>query len=397
MYSRVYFNHPHSNEWSFVATLKKVGTDELIVRGGRVVKSTLPTRSTTTPGQSLLREKAMFAPQGPLPSAPPAGMFDTVPGYEGTVAGVKVGSCSHLVLHTHHLHPSRRPPNQTGTSPPSQVLLQQRARHRGRDHQHPVLQHLQVSAGNLQRARSTEWDQQPFTGQQVDAGLQPAPGPWDISVQAPSLFQDGTQKVKVPYTSSTKPCHSCVGMGRNPCKSCSGAGSKVCTSCNGSGFLNGTQCIRCNGRGRDNCSSCKGTGSKECSTCKGKRQLLVFINLKVKWTNNMDEFVGDHSSGLPMEKLKSVSGKELFRDSQYMTLSWGSEAEPSPGAGGRDHQSRFAQTGRILQQRQTIQLIPISKVNYLWKGATYMYFVYGQESKVSADDYPATCCCCSVI
>ncbi|KAI1892380.1 hypothetical protein AGOR_G00132770 [Albula goreensis] len=63
----------------------------------------------------------------------------------------------------------------------------------------------------------------------------------------------------------------------------------------------------------------------------------------------------------------------------------------------RDHQSRFTQTGRVLQQRQTIQLVPISRVCYMWKGESYMYIVYGQENKVNMDNYPATCCCCSII
>lgn len=31
------------------------------------------------------------------------------------------------------------------------------------------------------------------------------------------------------------------------------------------------------------CSHCHGQGSKQCSTCHGKQQLLVYINLTVKW------------------------------------------------------------------------------------------------------------------
>lgn len=31
------------------------------------------------------------------------------------------------------------------------------------------------------------------------------------------------------------------------------------------------------------CSHCHGQGSKQCDTCRGKQQLLVYINLTVKW------------------------------------------------------------------------------------------------------------------
>lgn len=44
-------------------------------------------------------------------------------------------------------------------------------------------------------------------------------------------------------------------------------------------------------------------------------------------------------------------------------------------------------------QRQTIELIPVTKVTYSWKGNSHIYFVYGNEFKVNADNYPATCCC----
>ena len=41
-------------------------------------------------------------------------------------------------------------------------------------------------------------------GEPVDAFTQPIPGPWDIIAQAPTLFKDSQQIIKVPYTSSMK-------------------------------------------------------------------------------------------------------------------------------------------------------------------------------------------------
>lgn len=35
-------------------------------------------------------------------------------------------------------------------------------------------------------------------------------------------------------------------------------------------------------------------------------------------TNNSDDYVVEQSSGLQIDNLSKVSGKELFRDSQYM-------------------------------------------------------------------------------
>lgn len=116
----------------------------------------------------------------------------------------------------------------------------------------------------------------------------------------------------------------------------------------------------------------------------------------MKWTNNSNDYVVEQLSGLQVDNLSKVSGKELFRDSQYLVYPvMGFPDMAVVNASQRlvsEHQGKFSQTSRILQQRQTIELIPVTKVTYSWKGKSYIYFVYGNEFKVSADNYPATCC-----
>ncbi|XP_036387468.1 protein SSUH2 homolog [Megalops cyprinoides] len=358
---------------------------------------------------------AMLAPQGTDflgPTAPPPSMFDNVPGYEGTVAG---GGGGFVPPPAPYPPPAPEPaPVQPEWNIPSitedtaqEAFLLYASGHccySKAPAQDGVI--TSMDAFNTYRyrletfteSRSTEWDHEVYHGQPVDAFTQTAPGPWDIKVQMPTLFQDHTEDIKVPYTSSVKNCHTCMATGRIPCKECSGAGNKVCWVCNGSGVRSGEeQCSHCNGRGRENCSHCHGHGSNECKTCHGKRQLLVYIKLMVKWTNNIEDYVVEQSSGLKVENLSSVSGKELFKDTQYMVYPVMGFPDPAVGQAAerlvRDHQATYSQNARILQQRQTIELIPITKVTYKWKGNLHNYFVYGNEFHVSADDYPATCCC----
>ncbi|KAK0155107.1 Protein SSUH2 [Merluccius polli] len=104
-------------------------------------------------------------------------------------------------------------------------------------------------------------------GEPVDAFTHQPPGPWDIVAQAPTFFEDSKQVIKVPYTSSLK---------------------KVCWVCNGAGYRHGEdRCHHCNGRGRDK-------------------------------TNNSSDYVVEQSSGLLLANLNKVTGKELFKDSQYL-------------------------------------------------------------------------------
>ncbi|XP_038867068.1 protein SSUH2 homolog isoform X4 [Salvelinus namaycush] len=372
---------------------------------------------TANPGYAPIAEGSpVFAP--PVcdfhgPSAPPASMFDSVPGYEGTVAGSGGGYLPPPIPS----YPAPQPqpgPAQSNWNIPSitedtaREAFSQYASSKCCYSSAPVKDGVitNMEAYNTYRyrletfieSRTTEWSQQPYNGQPVDAYTQSPPGPWDIPAKAPTFFQDDKQVIKVPNTSSVKNCHTCLGMGRTPCKECAGVGNKICWVCNGAGNRSsGDRCHHCQGRGRVNCSHCHGQGSRECETCKGKRQLLVFINLKVIWTNNLDDYIVEQSSGLHVVNLSKVSGQEMFRDAQYMVYPVMGFPDPNVVRAAerlvREHQARFSQTSRILQQRQTIELIPITKVTYKWKGDSHIYFVYGNEFKVSADNYPATCCC----
>ncbi|XP_063076599.1 protein SSUH2 homolog isoform X2 [Engraulis encrasicolus] len=359
--------------------------------------------------------QAMFAPPAPdpnAPSAPPANLFDNVPGYEGTMIGgggylpPPVPSMPMPTPEPGHAHPEWNIPSITEETAKEAFAMfaSSKCCYSSGPAKDGVI--TRMDAFNTYRyrletfceSRSTEWSQEPYNGQPVDAFTQAVPGPWDIPAQPPGFFKDHTQVIKVPYTSSVKNCYTCLGMGRAPCKDCTGAGNKVCWVCNGSGYRHGDdRCSHCNGRGRENCVHCSGQGSLQCQTCHGRRQILVFINLTIKWKNNQDVYVVEQASGLKVENLNNVSGKEMFKDSQYLVFPVnGFPDRAVVGASERlvrEHQANYSQTSRILQQRQTIELIPITKVSYSWKGKSCVYYVFGNEFKVSADDYPAKCCC----
>ncbi|XP_051915819.1 protein SSUH2 homolog isoform X1 [Hippocampus zosterae] len=359
---------------------------------------------------------ALFAPPAPDsqgPSAPPASMFDNMPGYEGTVAGGGGG----FLPPPMPTHPTPQPPpgpEQPQWNIPSiseatareafALWVSSKCCYSSAPAKDGVITNMEAfntyryRLETFTESRSTEWSHEPYKGQPVDAYAQPPPGPWDIPATAPSFFTESQQIIKVPYTSSMKSCHVCMGMGRTTCKDCTGAGNKVCWVCNGAGFRHGNErCNTCFGRGRENCHFCHGQGFKQCPTCHGKQQLLVYINLTVKWTNNSDDYVVEQCSGLDLNNLSQVSGREVFKDSQYLVYPVMGFPDPAVvNAAQRligEHQGRFSQSGRILHQRQTIELIPVTKVTYSWKGKTHVYFVYGNEFKVNADNYPATCCC----
>lgn len=246
-------------------------------------------------------------------------------------------------------------------------------------------------------SRSTEQAEKPHEGETADFYTQPAPRPWEVEAKTPNLFTDHTEEIRVPYTSSIKECNTCHGEGKVLCKNCEGKGYKKCSRCDGSGKQEEENCSVCNGTGKDRCSKCNAVGKLKCDICDGKKNLLTYIKLKVAWKNNVDNKFVEGDSGLNTEELHGVKGKELFKLTQ--TLVYPLYGFPNANIVElsdhliKEHQTKYAQSSRILQQRQTVELIPVTKVNYKWKNKIHCFYVYGNENKVSAKDYPETCCC----
>ncbi|XP_028302759.1 protein SSUH2 homolog [Gouania willdenowi] len=346
------------------------------------------------------------------PSAPPANMFGTVPGYEGTVVGGggylpppvplepvappqpgpvpddwNIPSLSEDVAHdafksfaSSHCCYSKAPANDG-------VIINMEP-----------FNTYRYRLETFTESRSTEWAHKPHEGEAADFYTQTAPRPWEVQATPPKLFTNHIEEIRVPYTSSIKECHTCHASGLMLCEECKGGTEcKVCWACNGSGGRGEETCTHCNGTGRERCKECEGQDRKECMTCKGKRQLLIYIQLKVEWTNHVVDHVVQQNSGLSNDKLRSVTGKELFKNSQYLLYPLIGFPNPAISEASerllKEHQATYVQTSRVLQQRHTVELIPVTKVNYKWKGDTHIYYVYGNENQVNADNYPATCCC----
>ncbi|XP_062326909.1 protein SSUH2 homolog isoform X1 [Osmerus eperlanus] len=355
--------------------------------------------------------QALYAPPVAAtgPTAPPASMFGTVPGYEGTLAG---GGGGYLP-----------PPMPVDPTPPPQptpvgdwnipAMTEDQARqafktfasahccYSGGPANDGVITNMEslntyrYRLETYTESRSTEWAHKAHEGEPADFYTQTAPRPWEVQVTPPAMFTNKIENVRVPFTSSIKDCHTCHASGTERCEDCHGDGTKQCWVCKGSGQRLEESCSQCSGRGTENCRDCSGKGTIKCVTCEGKRQLLTYINLKVEWKTNVEDFAQQLSGGLQVD-LANVHGKELFKNAQYMV--YPAQGFPDPAISQaserivREHQAKYSQDSRILQQQQTIELIPITKVNYKWKNNSHHYVVYGNEMEVSSD-YPATCCC----
>ncbi|KAJ7316971.1 hypothetical protein JRQ81_003133 [Phrynocephalus forsythii] len=274
----------------------------------------------------------------------------------------------------------------------------------------PISVSVQYRLETFNETRLYEWTFEPYTTGLIDGPQNGAPPrPWDIKVQPPQMFQDDTKKFRVPHSSLVKECHKCHGRGRSKCSGCHGAGRMRCVTCSGARqkakakyLKHQKRCQMCSGSGRRRCSTCSGRGNKTCPICKGEKKLLHFIQLIITWKNNVYEFIFEHQLDFPRELLNKATGENVFKDENtqayplidfpYPEITLASQRAIA------EHISSFTSTSRILQQRQTVELIPVTEVHYCYAEKMYLYYIYGMENKVHALDYPERYCCgCTII
>ncbi|KAM9324388.1 protein SSUH2 homolog, partial [Gastrophryne carolinensis] len=258
-------------------------------------------------------------------------------------------------------------------------------------------------------SRNCQWATKPYTGQfrnklslltgqSIDpSGFGSPPQPWDIPIQVPVMFKDNKRSMPVPRTSTVKPCAQCLGICRTVCQKCHGGGRVRCWVCSGKGRQINDLCNHCNGQGTECCKDCHGTLYQRCSGCSGQGQILNYIELTVAWKNNIYEFIVEHNSEFPTELFKKVNGEKVFTDEQIRLPPLVNFPAPSINQASQNalqqHHSQFSSSSKILRQRHTIEWLPLTKVEYIWRGKPYDYFVYGKENKIYTDNYPQKCCC----
>uniref|UniRef100_A0A674P702 Ssu-2 homolog n=1 Tax=Takifugu rubripes TaxID=31033 RepID=A0A674P702_TAKRU len=212
----------------------------------------------------------------------------------------------------------------------------------------------------------------PPTGQPVDgAEFGVSPPPWEIPVPPPQIFTDRVETLRVPHSNSSWFCPLCSQLWIQSPGPAGPVRRNSSWFCPGGSFsdVNDPWCHFLSGR----CSFCQGRGFKTCSACQGSQNLVK---------NNVSNF-------------EKVSGEPFFLDEN--TLVYPLQGFPDLelcDASARmihEHLERFSSTSRILQQRQTIELLPLTQAHYRYNGKDFSFFVYGVENQVFLAKYPSVC------
>ncbi|XP_016043260.2 protein SSUH2 homolog [Erinaceus europaeus] len=249
-------------------------------------------------------------------------------------------------------------------------------------------------------SRTSEGTFQPLTRLSVDGPQRGAsPRLWDITVPVPPMFQEDTRRVQVPHSSHVKECHKCRGHGRVKCSSCHGAGMMSCPCHSGAKHRaqRPRRCPACSGSGRHRCSTCSGRGSRQCATCRGEKRLRHFTQMVVTWKNSLFESLSQHALDCPPELLARARGHSLLQEegTQVSPL----EAFPLPEIsrasehGTAEHSAALGPGARILRQRQTVELVPVTEVHCWLRGRPRVFLICGTDLRVHLANVPGRCTC----
>ncbi|XP_077983139.1 protein SSUH2 homolog [Glandiceps talaboti] len=380
--------------------------------------------------------------QAPQPTAPPMEKMDRVEGYENMDAPLAPPPSYREAMQA-------PPPDQQQTQPHLPTINEEQAKEALVQHvsehccygskpaKDLIFTNMMPSSAfhyildTFTEKRTTSWAYEPFHGQPIDGPYNGrAPGPWEVEARPPTMFKTQKIQVEVPHTASVKPCHDCVGLGRRRCYHCFGRGRTRCAHCNGIGhqthFHHGGHhdhhhgghghhnhhhhhhhghmdhqiCPVCHGSGRKRCFVCHGHGHITCHTCHGKGQLKCYIKLTIQWLIHHDDHIVERTA-LPDHLIREVQGETVFNQEQPRL--WPVAHFPDQNINDASnnliqrHHTSFRME-RILMQRHSVRVIPVTHVHCFWKKDSFSYFVYGFEHKVHAPEYPQQCCCgCTII
>ncbi|CAD5118072.1 DgyrCDS6811 [Dimorphilus gyrociliatus] len=259
--------------------------------------------------------------------------------------------------------------------------------------------------------RSVKWTFEPFIGGYIDGPNNGEPPlPWSISCTPSALFMNETKEIPVPHTEQVFQCHNCKARGFVVCSRCKGVKRVRCSKCSGSGWVkkfdakqkrhDKTSCGGCSGSGKSRCGKCSGSGELICLVCRGRKQLKWFILLTVSFLNNASDYVHRINS-IPIELVKGANGKEIFKYSSNMAwpISHSTIKEINVLSSQLiDKHRQTYKSQKILFEKQTIKAVPVSEIDYRFKGESKRFWVYGTQGEVHCPDYPQQHCCgCTIL
>uniref|UniRef100_A0A1I8F9C2 B box-type domain-containing protein n=1 Tax=Macrostomum lignano TaxID=282301 RepID=A0A1I8F9C2_9PLAT len=239
---------------------------------------------------------------------------------------------------------------------------------------------------------------------------------WDIECRPGGRpFESSEQRVAIPGTARVILCSACNGRGWQVCVACHGSGRADCDTCFGGDFAAGRQPptgvsvaggvrpARVSRMQRDReygCPYCTGVGHLHCKACLGKGKLQRYMQLTVRFDSISSNQLMCERMDLLESRLSKVTGVLLHETdsaAEGLPLTQFSKEVRQLSQAMLDYHAEQAKRteARILRQRQVLHAVPVTQVDYTWRGRNGTLWIYGNEQKCFCPIWraPAAPCC----
>ncbi|KAK8807583.1 hypothetical protein WA171_000537 [Blastocystis sp. BT1] len=225
--------------------------------------------------------------------------------------------------------------------------------------------------------RNAVWSYRLFEGEYDPPLMGPAPKMEEISIIPADYYHSFKFSTPIPHTDFLVRCDHCNGLGHVSCKNCKGNGYTVKHQDNGNNAYT-------------TCGECSGIGELICSRCELKGRIVVFVDLQVDFVNYQKKAtIG--GGGLSAKILMNCEKRLLWSqeaDHLLPPTEFPDQSYVTPINNIFKYSCKRDET--LLRQRFSIFEVPVARVSAVLDGNEFGIYVYGEDSKVCFQNYPAS-------
>ncbi|KAL2102964.1 hypothetical protein ACEWY4_002132 [Coilia grayii] len=216
------------------------------------------------------------------------------------------------------------------------------------------------------------------------------PRPWMVAVSPVKMFCDQVCLYRLMNTDQCRGCPYCQEQKWLECPRCHGAGHRPCARSKAHQESPSKECSQCHGKRQVPCATCMALGRVCCRMCLGNGRLCYFKELRVEYQTHLENKLLN-SCGVPEKDLLEAAGEVVhssvgIRLAPLSQFSVAQVNEASQRMVERSHH-RWPDC-KVIQQRHLLKAVPVTYVQYDWKGQTGEFCIYGTDNRVYWPNHP---------
>lgn len=255
---------------------------------------------------------------------------------------------------------------------------------------HDVVYHYYLETFTEQRSVCMRFEPKATEPPITDTSNTQQPRPWMVKVSPAKMFCNAVCNFRLINTDQLRGCHYCEEEKWLKCPRCHGSGNRPCARVKAHRETPSKECSQCHGKREVPCPTCMALGKVCCRMCLGKGRLCYFKELRVEYRSHQETQLVT-SCGIPEDKLLDAAGEVLHASTGIKLPPLAQFEVQQVNEVSRSMIEKSHQTWpncKVIQQRHQLKAVPVTYVQYDWRGQSGGFYIYGTDHQVYWPDYP---------